>query len=115
MGKDISGNLVEVRWESHSTYRSLPEDYRNGKISEDQFRDGFMNDPSPLPRRDKIWDMGHIKSAKYSDLLEDYLSHAIGLEEFKSQVNDFRNYQVENPLRNRSHVDETRPDLSEEF
>ena len=116
MVQDINGNLVEVRWESHATYRSLLDDYRNGKISEDQFRDGFMNDPSPLPSRDKIWDMGHLRTKKYSDLLEDYLNHEIDLEDFKGQFNDSDNYQVENPLRNRSHADEIEPDLGgEEF
>ena len=52
------------------------------------------------------WDMGHIPKAKYSKLRDDYLSGRITKEQFLKRYRDPKNYRVEDPMRNRSHIDE---------
>ena len=59
------------------------------------------NQPGARP-----WDMGHTKEAKYSKLLDDYLSGRISEQEFLEEYHNPKNYQVEDPLRNQSHVGE---------
>lgn len=61
---------------------------------------------SPGQPRDGLWDMGHLPEAQYRDLRNSYLNHEITQEEFLRQYHNPANYQVENPGRNRSHVDE---------
>lgn len=63
-------------------------------------------DWTPGAPRDGVWDMGHRADAKYSDLRQQYLNHEISLEEFLEEYRDPRNYRVEDPVRNQSHVDE---------
>ena len=50
--------------------------------------------------------MGHVSDAKYSKLRDKYLSGEISKKEFLEEFHDANNYRVEDPLRNRSHVDE---------
>ncbi len=57
----------------------------------------------PGPRN---WDMGHIDEAKYSTLRDDYLSKNITLEEFLAEYRNSANYRVQDPMRNRTHMDE---------
>lgn len=60
----------------------------------------------PGQSREGLWDMGHVSDAKYSKLRDKYLSGEISKEEFLEEFHDANNYRVEDPLRNRSHVDE---------
>ena len=52
------------------------------------------------------WDMGHIPKAKYSELRDKYLSGNITKEKFLTEYRNPKNYRVEDPMRNRSHIDE---------
>ncbi len=56
--------------------------------------------------RTGTWDMGHRQDAKYSELRDDYLSGDISKEEFLAEYRDPGNYVVQDPDRNRSHMDE---------
>ena len=56
--------------------------------------------------REGLWDMGHVPGREYKNLREEYLSHRITEEEFLREFRDPKNYRVEDPSRNRSHVDE---------
>ena len=56
--------------------------------------------------REGLWDMGHVPGREYKNLREEYLSHQITEEEFLKEYRDPKNYRVEDPSRNRSHVDE---------
>ena len=60
----------------------------------------------PGQPRDGLWDMGHISKAKYSKLRDQYLSGEIDTKEFLRRYRDASNYRVEDPMRNRSHIDE---------
>lgn|GEM_PF-829146 len=60
----------------------------------------------PGEPRDGLWDMGHISKAKYSKLRDQYLSGEIDTKEFLRRYRDSGNYRVEDPMRNRSHIDE---------
>ena len=60
----------------------------------------------PGQPRDGLWDMGHISEAKYSDLRDRYLSGKISKDKFLEEFRKADNYRVEDPLRNRSHIDE---------
>ena len=60
----------------------------------------------PGQPRDGVWDMGHISEAKYSDLRDRYLSGKISKDKFLEEFRKADNYRVEDPLRNRSHIDE---------
>ena len=60
----------------------------------------------PGQPRDGVWDMGHISKAKYSKLRDQYLSGEIDTKEFLRRYRDASNYRVEDPMRNRSHIDE---------
>ena len=50
--------------------------------------------------------MEHIPKAKYSELRDEYLSGNITKEEFLAEYRNANNYRVEDPMRNRSHIDE---------
>ena len=56
--------------------------------------------------REGLWDMGHVPGREYKNLREEYLSHRITEEEFLKEYRDPKNYRVQDPSRNRSHVDE---------
>ena len=56
--------------------------------------------------REGLWDMGHVPGREYKNLREEYLSHRITEEEFLREYRDPNNYRVQDPSRNRSHVDE---------
>ncbi len=56
--------------------------------------------------REGLWDMGHVPGREYKNLREEYLSHRITEEEFLKEYRDPNNYRVQDPSRNRSHVDE---------
>ena len=56
--------------------------------------------------RADLWDMGHVPDAQYRDLRQAYLNHEISLDDFLDEFREADNYQVEDPGRNRSHVDE---------
>ncbi|NQX12102.1 hypothetical protein HQQ80_10740 [Microbacteriaceae bacterium VKM Ac-2855] len=50
--------------------------------------------------------MGHLPQAKFADLRNNYLSGKISKETFFAEYRKPENYQVEDPLRNWSHIDE---------
>ncbi|WP_462216163.1 GH-E family nuclease [Mycobacteroides abscessus] len=53
-----------------------------------------------------LWDMGHVEGREYAPLRERYLSGQLTFEEFMQQYRDPENYRVQDPYRNRSHIDE---------
>ena len=56
--------------------------------------------------RDGLWDMGHISKAKYSKLRDQYLSGEIDTKEILRRYRDASKNSVEDPIRNRSHIEE---------
>ncbi|WP_222822397.1 GH-E family nuclease, partial [Gulosibacter bifidus] len=62
-------------------------------------------DPNnPMSPRD--WDMGHISGHEYWRLRAEYLGEHKDLEYFLKDYLNPENYEVSDPLRNRSHEDE---------
>ena len=53
--------------------------------------------------RDRVWDMGHIPEAKYSEMHEAYMNGELTTKEFVDWYNDPANYRLELPSNNRSH------------
>lgn len=47
---------------------------RDSQVAIKELEDQLLNDTSPLPTRDGIWNMGHIPTKKYSDLRAQYLN-----------------------------------------
>jgi len=62
--------------------------------------------PESGKSRDGIWDMGHVRDENYSHLRNQYLKGDIDLGTFLTQYHDPGNYDVQDPARNRSHIDE---------
>lgn len=60
----------------------------------------------PAGTRAGVWDMGHAPGFEYRRLRERYLSGEMTLDEFLEEYRDPSSYRVEDPSRNRSHVDE---------
>lgn len=60
----------------------------------------------PNQSRRAKWEMGHVYGEEYSLLRERYLSHEIDKDEFLEIYRDVDNYEVQDPARNHSHVDE---------
>jgi|GEM_PF-2080470 len=104
------------------------KDIKNGDLEVDQ--DGFV--PTKL-EKDEIyvidvdgnwrsvkwepgqsrggkWDMGHREGHEYRKTYKDYMSGKISKEEFLKTYQDPKNYKVEDPKRNQSHVDEDKSD-----
>ena len=52
---------------------------------------------------EKVWDMGHIPTAKYSKVHEAYMNGKLTTKEFVDWYNDPANYKPELPSNNRSH------------
>ena len=57
------------------------------------------------PQKD-VWDMGHVRGEEYRKLRDEYLSGKIDKDEFLRRYRNPDNYEVADPGRNRSHVDE---------
>ena len=57
--------------------------------------------PGPRP-----WDMGHVRGQEYAALHEAYMNGDIKLPKFLEEYRNPDNYQVEDPIRNRSRKDE---------
>lgn len=113
-GYDENGNLLP--------YADGRPGYGNGQVDEvwdnmpkDENGDVWVldknGDPVRIewepgqPRRD-VWDMGHQEGREYRDLVDQYLNHEISKEEFLQRYRNADNYEVQDPGRNRSHVDE---------
>lgn len=62
----------------------------------------------PGQSRLDVWDMGHIPNQKYAAMHDRYVRGQMATEEFLEEYRDESNYRVEDPPRNRSHVDEKR-------
>ncbi|WP_271190720.1 HNH/ENDO VII family nuclease, partial [Brachybacterium conglomeratum] len=62
----------------------------------------------PGQSRLDVWDMGHIPKQKYAAMHDRYMRGQMTTEEFLAEYRDESNYRVEDPPRNRSHVDEKR-------
>ena len=62
----------------------------------------------PWQSRLDVWDMGHIPNQKYVAMHDRYMWGQMATEEFLEEYRDESNYRVEDPSRNRSHVDEKR-------
>ena len=62
----------------------------------------------PGEPRNGLWDMGHKPGSEYDTLREQYLSGEMSTEEFIEKYRNSKNYEVQDPGRNRSHVDEKR-------
>lgn len=52
------------------------------------------------------WDMGHLRGREYRRLRERYLAGGLSKDEFLERYWNPDNYSVQDPVRNRSHVDE---------
>ncbi|MGL5443930.1 MAG: GH-E family nuclease [[Mycobacterium] stephanolepidis] len=50
--------------------------------------------------------MGHVGGSEYRDLKQDYLRGDLTYDEFLEIYRDPENYRVQDPYRNRSHIDE---------
>lgn len=64
----------------------------------------------PGQNRGGKWDMGHREGHEYRKTYKDYMSGKISKEEFLKTYQDPKNYKVEDPKRNQSHVDEDKSD-----
>lgn len=62
----------------------------------------------PGQSRLDVWDMGHIPKQKYAAMHDRYMRGQMTTEEFLEEYREESNYRVEDPPRNRSHVDEKR-------
>ncbi|WP_421874641.1 HNH/ENDO VII family nuclease [Mycolicibacterium wolinskyi] len=80
----------------------------DGPIGEDWIiEDGHrLIEWQPGDPRKGLWDMGHVEGGEYRFLREDYLSGVTTYEEFLETFRDPAQYRVQDPFRNRSHIDE---------
>ena len=63
-------------------------------------------DPDQPGRRP--WDMGHARGKEYAKLRDQYLNHEISPEKFLEEYRKVDNYEVQDPMRNASHMDEAK-------
>ncbi|SIM93350.1 GH-E family nuclease [Mycobacteroides abscessus] len=60
----------------------------------------------PGEPRKGLWDMGHVPGEEYRLSKDDYLRGDLSYEDFLDIYRDPNNYRVQDPYRNRSHIDE---------
>ncbi|WP_255784570.1 GH-E family nuclease [Mycobacteroides abscessus] len=60
----------------------------------------------PGDPRKGLWDMGHVPGEEYRITKHDYLSGDLSYQDFLDMYRDPNNYRVQDPYRNRSHIDE---------
>lgn len=60
----------------------------------------------PGEPRDGLWDMGHRSGEEYRNFKDEYLRGDLPYEKFIEIYRDPDNYRVQDPYRNRSHIDE---------
>lgn len=58
--------------------------------------------------RTGLWDMGHVGGNEYAKLRDQYHDGLITFRDFIDEYRDPENYRVQDPYRNRSHIDEHR-------
>lgn len=79
----------------------------NGEVwVRDQNNDLVRIEWEPGQPRQGVWDMGHIPTAPYRDLRENYLSGRISREQFLEQYRNPANYGVEHVTVNRSRIND---------
>jgi hypothetical protein len=123
---DFAPGQVESVWDLsrdeqlldiHDSRVGLPEPGPNqqwvrlhpeGPIGEDWIvHDGHrLIEWQPGDPRKGLWDMGHVEGGEYRYQREDYLSGITTYEEFLETFRDPTQYRVQDPFRNRSHIDE---------
>ena len=86
--------LVELVW-------NLAKKLGNGVVRDPHTQDIIAWEPGQ--NRQGVWDMGHIKEAKYSEMHQRYLDGEMTPEEFRDWFNDPENYTPELPKNNRGH------------
>jgi len=74
-------------------------------VDGDGDRHGLIRWAPGMPR-DGVWDMGHVGGQEYRDLRLEYLNGDLTFNQFMEQYRDPQNYRVQDPGRNRSHIDE---------
>lgn len=60
----------------------------------------------PGDPRKGLWDMGHVPGEEYRISKDEYLTGNLTYEDFLDLYRDPNNYRVQDPYRNRSHIDE---------
>lgn len=60
----------------------------------------------PGEPRDGLWDMGHRSGEEYRNFKDEYLRGDLPYDKFIEIYRDPDNYRVQDPYRNRSHIDE---------
>ncbi|WP_254439924.1 HNH/ENDO VII family nuclease [Mycobacteroides abscessus] len=80
----------------------------NGPIGEDwTVQDGHrLIEWQPGDPRKGLWDMGHTEGNEYYKLRDQYHDGSIPFRDFIDEYRDPENYRVQDPYRNRSHIDE---------
>ncbi len=107
-----------IRWsqERERLMKNRPP-YRDGLVEEvwdnavKASPDGIVRDPNikkvltwdRTANRFDQWHMGHIKGAKYSDLVDTYVDGKITFDEFIKEYNLVKNYRPEDPVENMKH------------
>ncbi|WP_222822398.1 GH-E family nuclease, partial [Gulosibacter bifidus] len=84
-----------------------PDDHSHAKVFEAndaRWRIVEWDPNNPTSPRD--WDMGHIPKQEYWKLKDFYLSGKMSQKDFMDTYLDPANYEVTDPYRNRSHLDE---------
>ena len=90
--------------EQGSIDRPIPDENQLWvRTADDEWR---LVEWEPGQSRDGLWDMGHIPEARYAELHQSYLNHEMSLDEFLAEYREPANYRVEDPARNRAHLDE---------
>ena len=104
------------------------KDIKNGKLKPDE--NGFVPEKlekdeiyvkdiddnwrsvkwKPGQNRSGKWDMGHEAGHEYRKTHKDYMNGDISKDEFLEEYTNPKNYKVEDPKRNQSHIDEDKSD-----
>lgn len=74
--------------------------------------DGVLRDPNtgdiikwkPGQPRKGVVDFGHNQGSSYSEMFQKYMNREISLNELKEFQFDAKNYRLETPSANRSHL-----------
>jgi len=75
-------------------------------IAQNHRGDWYKVEWKPGQKAPRNWQAGHVKGQEYWRIRDDYMNGAIDEKDFLKQYHDLSRYEVQDPLRNASHIDE---------
>ncbi|MCL2850566.1 MAG: HNH/ENDO VII family nuclease, partial [Micrococcales bacterium] len=94
-------------WDEGTKTWNRLEDIRDAVRVQDVDGNWYWVEWDPVAGGPRDWDMGHLPDHEYRKLRDRYLSGDVDVDTFLAEYHNPDRYGVQDPGRNRAHMDET--------